>query len=187
MRVSTGDGGFRVVDHSGEPKLIERKVETGRRELLQDESCLVGAVRVCVGHREHTGQQCRCKVGCVGRHLFDDRGQLAHGSAHPTDGDELPAELDVRVGYSVVRAELECFGGKVFGLIGVSRDLRAHGTAEQMTPAHQRLVKLIRQQQLVDLEAAVVLVEVSRLGRDQCSPRGRPIEQHGVAEPVGAS
>ena len=101
--------------------LIEWKVETGRRELLQYESRLVDAVRLRVGHREQAGQHCRGEVGRVGAHSLDAPGQVAHGSALGTDAEELPTELDDGVGYSVVGAELECFPGELFGPIGVSR------------------------------------------------------------------
>ena len=83
-----------------------------------------------------------------------------------TDGDELPAEQDGGVGYSAVGAEPECFRGELFGLIGVSGDLRPQGTRERLTPAQQRLVESIGQQ-LADLEAAVDLVDVSGLASNQ--------------------
>ena len=62
--------------------------------------------------------------------------QIAQGPRCQThDAMSCPPNRTAGVGYAAVGAELECFGGQLFGLDRRPRDLRLDGTLELMPPA----------------------------------------------------
>ncbi len=85
---------------------------------------------------------------------------------------------------AAVGADLECFGGQLFGLVGVPGDLRSHGTRPAVYPVQDRLVEL-RGERPHDLQAAVHLVDVPGAGGSAGATRRGPEQQDGVAEPLG--
>ena len=120
---------------------IQRKFEVGGSEVLQQATGVVDPAGFdmgqCQRRSEHFGE-----LGSVDGHLLEEWHQLATRSALEAHGPELHAVDQVGVGLAAVGADLECFGGPLFGLFGVPGDLRSHGTCRAVHPVQDRLVEL---------------------------------------------
>ena len=162
LRVPACDGDLGVADHSGEPSRVERKIEVGGRELLQQATGVVDAAGFDMGHSQRRSDRSG-DLGSVGGHLLDEWDQLAAGAALEAHRPELRAEEEGGVGLAAVGADLECLGGQLFGLFGVPGDLRSQGTRVAVHPVQGRLIELLGERP-DDLQAAVHLVDVPGAG-----------------------
>ena len=121
------------------------------------------------------------ELGSVDGHLLDEWGQVAVRSALEAHGPELHAVEEGGVGLAAVGADLECFGGPLFGLVGVPGDLRSHGTRAAVHPvqrsagrAARRATRMMSKQRSISSMSRARAAVLARRRAAQNSRTGSP-------------
>src|SRR5271166_3027777 len=162
-------GGEGILNHSGEPQLVEREAESGFGKVRQELTGLVDSV----SFNEGEGQR-RCErgnSGIVGGKLLDERDELTHRSPLVADSHHLSTKEESDVWLAAVGPDLEGSSGELFGFIAVPGDEGPPCPHEEMSPTQCWLVELLRKRRQ-HLEASVLLVDVSHESCGVCAPQG---------------
>jgi hypothetical protein len=162
------DGRVGVLNHCGKPDAVHGNLEVGGRELLQEATSILDAIRFCVGKSEYRSEA-PGHSGSVGCHLLQEWCQFTQGPASLVHADEMRTEEDGGVWLSAVGADLEGFGGQLFGPVRFSGNQRARGAIRGVAPTQHRLVKSLGQRR-DDVEAAIHFIDIVGMGSNIRAP-----------------